>query len=62
MSTQENPSPRTRPAAASMWRRLLNRLLDGSYRMNMPAYPYLYYYRSARSLQVPDRRAERDQR
>jgi len=28
--------------------------------MNLPAYPYFYYYRSARSLQLPQRRTEHD--
>ena len=55
MSTQEELRPGARAGGASLWRRLLNQLRDGSYAMNMPAYPYLYY-RSARSLQLPYRK------
>jgi hypothetical protein len=61
MSIQENASPRIRGGGASPSRRLLNYLRDASSAMNMPAYPFLYY-RSARSLQLPDRQAERDRR
>jgi hypothetical protein len=62
MNTQEEPRPGARAGGASLWRRLLNQLCDGSYAMNAHAYPYHYYYRSARSLQLPDRQAERDRR
>ena len=61
MSSQEKPRPGTRAGGTSVWRRLLNQLRDGTSAMNVPAYPYLYY-RSARSLQLPDRQAERDRR